>query len=151
MRPSLRPRHRGFTLIELMVAVAIVGILAAVAYPSYTSFIQRSRRADAAALLTVVVQAQERYRSNRSTYASDLSDLGLEPSKLAPLEKYYTLDVSGAGASGYQVTATVKDTGAQANDAECWTIAVKLDGATLSYLAGDKSATKDKSTVCWSR
>lgn len=151
MHPLPRPRQRGFTLIELMVAVAIVGILAAVAYPSYTSFIQRSRRADAAAVITMVVQAQERYRSNRNAYASELSDLGLTSANLAKIAKNYSVSLSGAGASGYQVTATVKRDGSQANDTACWTLGVKLEGANLSYLAADESATKDQSAICWPR
>jgi type IV pilus assembly protein PilE len=155
MSPLAPARRRGFTLIELLVAIAIVGILAAVAYPAYTSFIQRSRRADATALLAAVVQAQERYRSNRSSYASDLADLSMSTSDVAKVTKHYTLALAGVGAtnsyvSGYQATATVKSSGAQTRDTECWTMTAKLEGANLSYLAANRAG-EDKSPQCWPR
>jgi len=156
MKAPPRPPPRGFSLIELMVAFVIIGILAAVAYPAYISFVQRSRRADAAAVLTVVVQAQERYRSNRSTYASELSDLGLQDADLAKAARHYTVALAGVGASaafttGYEAIATVKSGSPQVNDTDCWTLAVRVEGANLSYLASDKTAGRDQSAVCWPR
>lgn len=141
-------QRRGFTLIELMIAVVIVGILAAVAYPSMTLFIQRGRRADAVAVLTAIVQAQERYRSNRAAYASTLEEL-----KISDSTKYYgfTLDAVGEPAftGGYQVTAKPKSDSAQAGDAKnCATLSVKLDGGKFEYLATDASQ-RDTSATCW--
>lgn len=148
--PLVRPP--GFTLIELLLAVVLVAILAAVAYPTYTSAVQRSRRADAAAMLTTVVQAQERYRSNRSSYAAELTDLGVEADKIT---KHYTLALAGVGAtpsfvSGYQATASVRTDSPQVNDVDCWTLTAKLEGAMLTYLATDKNG-QDKSSLCWPR
>lgn len=145
-------RPPGFTLIELMLAVAIAGILAAVAYPAFTSAVQRSRRADAAAVLTAVVQAQERYRSNRSSYAAELTDLGVEADKIT---KHYTLALAGVGAtpsfvSGYQATASVRADSPQAADVDCSTLTARLEGANLVYLATDKNG-QDKSSLCWPR
>lgn len=94
MRQSLRQAHCGFSLIELMVVVVIAGILAAVAYPMYTSFLQRSRRADAMAVLTAVVQAQERYRTNLSSYASDLVALNVNTSAIT---NSYAVSIAGIG------------------------------------------------------
>jgi type IV pilus assembly protein PilE len=66
----------GFTLIELLIAVAIVGILATVAYPSYQESVRKSHRADGMALVNRIMQAQERYFVTNMTYTEDLTDLG---------------------------------------------------------------------------
>ena len=147
MRFPFPRRFGGFTLIELMVAIAIVGIIAAFAYPNFTSMIQRSRRADAIAALTAAVQAQERYRSNRRSYAPDLGTLNIDASKVAD---YYDLGMSDVGPSGYQVTATVKESGAQRKDTTCWTLSVLFQNSNLTYLATDKS-NQDQKAKCWPR
>lgn len=61
-------RNQGFTLIELMITVAIVGILAAVAYPSYNSSVLKGKRAQARTAVTELLQQQERYVTQRNTY-----------------------------------------------------------------------------------
>lgn len=63
-------KNKGMTLIELMVVVAIVGILAAVAYPSYTNYILRSKRTECRAAIMQVMQQQERYFTQNNTYLS---------------------------------------------------------------------------------
>ena len=62
-------QQKGFTLIELMVVVAIVGILVAVALPSYTDYVIRSKRADATGALMAATNAMERWRANNFSYA----------------------------------------------------------------------------------
>lgn len=67
---KIAPRARGFTLIELMITVAVVGILAAIAYPAYTNQIAKGRRAECRAGLYMAMQQQERYYTQYNRYAT---------------------------------------------------------------------------------
>lgn len=152
MRISVRPALRGFTLIELMVVLVVIGILAAVGYPVYTSHLERSRRADAVKVLTAVVQAQERYRGNRSAYASTLSDLGIDASRIT---KHYSMEIAGLGESaslvgGYLVTATARSDSQQAHDSQCAKLSIRVEAASVSY-ESLSSANADTSSVCWAK
>lgn len=71
--------QKGFSLIELMVAVAIVGILAAVAIPSYQSHVVKGNRAAAQAFMTDVANRQKQYLLDARSYAPDLATLGMTP------------------------------------------------------------------------
>lgn len=70
-------KQLGFTLIEVMIVVVIIGILASIAYPSYTNYVLRTNRAEGAAHIMRVLQAQERHHSQNMTYTATLSDLGI--------------------------------------------------------------------------
>jgi type IV pilus assembly protein PilE len=153
MRHPIHPRLRlaGFTLMELMIAVVVVGILASIAYPAFTSTIQRSRRADAIAALSALMQAQERYRSNHATYADKLDTLNVNVEKVY---KYYDVSFSGIGESGfrsgYVVTATPKTGGSQASDRDCATLSIRLDGSIFRYEAVDSKGVSS-ARQCWGR
>ncbi|MFT7186556.1 MAG: type IV pilus assembly protein PilE [Pseudohongiellaceae bacterium] len=115
-------RNKGFTLIELMITVAIVGILASIAYPAYTEQVKSSRRADVKSVLISFAQAIERQYTKDGTYAGVDGDktnditTKTDPSatifaKEAPLDgasKYYDLDVMIANSTSYTLRATPK-------------------------------------------
>lgn len=110
----MRKPSGGFTLIELMIVVAIIAILAAIAYPSYQDSIRKARRADGKeALLRIQLEA-EKWRVNNATYTCNLADLGLGNTSL---ESWYTLALSACSATGFTASAT--GTGDQANDTGC--------------------------------
>lgn len=136
---------------ELMIAVVVAGILAAVAYPSLTSLIARGRRADAIAMLTSIVQAQERHRSNKSSYAETFDELKMGESLSTKYYDFSLAGISGSFVAGYEVTAKPRTNSAQASDiSKCAKLTIKLDGGQLSYLAADSSE-RDTSASCWSR
>lgn len=105
----------GFTLIELLIVVTLVGILAAIAFPSYQSHLLKARRADAKEALATLQMAQEKWRGNHDTYTNTLSDLNISSTSAAG---YYTIALTPGQSTGttYQATATAIATGPQAPD-----------------------------------
>lgn len=124
----------GFTLIELMIAIAVVGILAAVALPSYQDYIRRGKRADAHALLQNAAFAQERHRLNNSSYATETTQLvGACPTSgtCKSQQENYTLSISDVDAIKFTLTATAATPSQQA-DSGCTSITYKKDGSTVT-------------------
>ena len=105
---------KGFTLIELLIAIAIIGILAAVAYPSYMNSVIKSRRVDAQAALLGFAQAMERNYTLNGTYkgaASGGADTGAPTifSNKSPIDgsdTYYNLTIASAAVNTYTLQAT---------------------------------------------
>jgi len=71
------PRQKGFTIVELLVVVGIIGVIAAIALPSYRNYITRAGRTDGQTWLMTVMQAQERFYSQNQTYTANLGVNGL--------------------------------------------------------------------------
>ena len=124
---------KGFTLIELMIAVAVIGILAAIALPSYNSQIRKSRRTDAVTTLSAFQQAQERWRVNFATYAA-LSDLTALTTATPPgfgmsatsSNGYYTITIGSPTGTRYTLTATAVAGTSQAADTNCNVLVVTV-------------------------
>jgi type IV pilus assembly protein PilE len=101
VKRNLHGMTKGFTLIELLIAVAIVAILAAVAYPTYNNAVRKARRADAKSLLLEIAARQEQFFSSQApnTYANDVSQLGYVNPQ--PTEGgWYTISVTAATDTG---------------------------------------------------
>ena len=116
----------GFTLIELMIVVAVVGILAAVAYPSYLDQIRKSRRADAQAALMNVAGRQQQYLLDTRTYSGTLA--GLNVAIPASVSANYSLSLAVSTGTVPAFTVTATPLAAQAAD-KCADLAVTETGA----------------------
>jgi type IV pilus assembly protein PilE len=140
---------KGFTLIELVVATLVMGILAAIAYPVYVNQIQKARRGDAISAITAITQAEERYRMSHASYADDASTLNVDTSKIAA---HYSLSITGlAGglATGYIVTATPLSGSPQSKDLRCAKLIATLQRGNLEYSSKDSTDLVSTTAECW--
>lgn len=142
MRPRLS-NLAGFTLIEVMIAAAIIAILAAIAYPSYQDSVRKSRRSDAIAKLNDLQLQQEKWRANHTTYApvSTTTPPAAPDGLILPTSDYYTFGISNTSATTYTLTATAISTKGQTAD--------KQDGVTCSSLTINQNNDKEATAACW--
>lgn len=136
---SISASNRGFTLIEIMITVVIIGILAAVALPQYSDYVSRARRVDAQTTMQEVRQFMQRYQASQDTYVG-----AALPTQLARSPKdgtqSYGITLGNVTAGGYTITAT--PTGPMANDA--------CGNLTLTS-TGQRNITGGNGTmaICW--
>lgn len=111
-------RQPGFTLVELMVAVAVVGILAAIALPAYSQYIVRSNRTAAQAYLMDLAQAQAQYMADSRSYASSVDDLNLPVPDNVGAKYEIAIEFEDGPPQAYTITATPREGSAQVEDGE---------------------------------
>lgn len=144
-------KQRGFTLIELMITVAIIGILAAVAYPSYARYVARANRSSAEAVMQAIVSRQEMYILNARTYypaaggsVTDLTAIaGALGVNIPPdVTRNYDLTVTSSNAAPPSHSVTAVPRGNQANhDSACGTLTLRSTGA--------REASGSGGATCW--
>ena len=128
--------NRGFTLVELLITVAIVGILAGVAYPSYTDFVTRSNRSEGQRELLRYANLQEQVFVDSRAYASDMKGLGGSTVTIKTDSENYIISVSAQTTTTFTLTAAAQSP--QTSDTGCTSLTVNELG------------TKSPST-CWER
>jgi type IV pilus assembly protein PilE len=130
LHAKLSQKQQGFTLIELMIVVIVMGILSAFAFPAFMDSVRKSNRADATQALTRATANQERFFAASGTYTADVTDLGL-PADGASEQGLYTISLA-AGATGigssYVVTATAVPGLRQAEDTGCTVFSISSLG-----------------------
>lgn len=145
-RPSM---NRGFTLIELMVVVVILAVLVGIAYPSYTQYVIKSKRADAKSMLSQVASRQEQFFLNNKSYTTGLSAVwnagGISE------DGFYALDVdpgpTGSVATSYALTAIPRLD--QIRDVECQSFTLDSRGDRDIIDGPPTGPPTGTATGCW--
>jgi type IV pilus assembly protein PilE len=137
------PDIHGVTLIELLIVIAIAGILASIAYPAYTDSVRRQRRADAVTSLLKVQLAQEAHRAAHYRYAERLSELGWPADEAASYSGYYRLALEPVDDArlGFRARAVPAPGTDQARDA-CQLFVLDEEGP---------NAAASSDAACWPR
>ena len=141
---KIKLRSNGFSLIELIVVIAIIGLLAAIAIPSYKGHMLKSQRVDGVAFLIEVASDQVRFYSEYNRYGTTMAELGYgEDATAVSNEGHYVVSiVTPAGAATYTLTATPVPGGPQIADADC--LAMTINSSGVKTITGSTTPAN-----CW--
>jgi type IV pilus assembly protein PilE len=116
MQKRIHNLQRGFTLVEIMIVIAVIGILSAIAFPSYQDYLIKGRRAAAQSHLMEIAQQQQQYLLDARAYAADLTTLNLTTP--TDISTYYQISVTASEGPppNFTITATPVSGSAQASD-----------------------------------
>jgi type IV pilus assembly protein PilE len=161
VKQVLKGRNRGFTLVELIVAMVILATLAAIAIPSYSAYVLKSHRTEVKSALLDAASLEERYFSTSNTYTNDPAKLGYG---VAPLPitvgngQYYQIQSitvypavapsvpsPGGTPATYVITAVPNPGSMQASDTDCWQWTVSSAGQQTAATQGGT----DNTAACW--
>ena len=147
---NTQDRQRGVTLIELVVVMIIVGILTAIAVPSYRSYVLRSQRSDAKDAVLALATQQEKHYLQCNTYATaiaDAADCGAGELQGAAVSKngWYQLTILGGDATTFSVQATAIAGQSQYQDEPCRSFTVTQAGVRSARTASNA----DNTAECW--
>lgn len=144
-------KQQAFTLVELMIVVAIIGILGAIAYPSYQAQVMKSGRADAKIELNDVAQRMQRCFTSASTYKPSAAgvckvvDDVTSAAGITSKEGHYVIKISDHEATTWTLTATAVAGTRQAKDTRCTTFTLDQTGKRAATDSGNADATDE----CW--
>jgi type IV pilus assembly protein PilE len=155
-----RRRNRGFTLVELIVAMVILATLAAIAIPSYTNYVLKSHRTEAKSALLDAASLEERYFSTSNTYTANPLQLGygVANTPVTVGTGYYQITninpqpavaptalVPGGTPATFTITALPNPAMMQVNDTSCWTWTINSAGQQTALTQGGA----DNTANCW--
>lgn len=108
-------KSKGFTLIELMIVVAIIGIITSIAFPNYVRYVTKSKRSAAQALMLDIANREKQYFLDARTYTSTLSNLGIS-SLPSDVSANYTISINTPAGPPPSFTITATPIGGQVSD-----------------------------------
>ena len=144
---SPKDRQQGFTLLELMIVVAIVSMIAAFAYPSYMQYVVNTKRTAASSSLLQISDRQQQFFMDNKRYADDLTDLGFaanplvlsdvgEPVAAGDGDAVYSVSLSNIAATTFTITAAPLH-GQLSRDTDCGSLTLTQAGARGNSAGGD--------------
>lgn len=133
-------KQRGVTLMELMTVVTVIGILSAIAYPSYLDQARRGKRAAAKAMLAEVLQQEERFYSTNNTYTVLMSDLGYGGGPYTTENNTHTIALAVGPSGDIRTSVTISATPV-ATDVKCNVMSLSSNMA--------RAASGTQPAICW--